>query len=168
MRQTLKSLFASRGALGERWVEALLGAEGMWDRLGIYPPFLFFGIGFVWSDDAHRLTVTVPLRWYFRNNSGVMFGAAMAVASDPFPALMLQRLVPGTLAWTRRHQIQYSRPAKGTVRFTVEISRDELSEIRGELERRGRVSREYEFWFHDDDGRRVAKVSSQAHLVRRT
>lgn len=139
--------------------------KAAWKRLSWYPPFLAFGIDLRWSDDAHRLDVTVPLRWYFRNNSGAMFGGAMLVASDPFPALMLQRLIPGCVAFTGRHEIRYLRPAQSAVSFFVELGRDEVAQLADELRRRRRAQKQYEYYLRDVSGRRVAKVTTNAVLI---
>ncbi len=150
------------------WASSLLrhGGEAMWDRLSWYPPFLFFGIDIRFSKEAHRIDVRIPLRWYFRNNSGVMFGAAMVVATDPFPALMLQRLIPKSMAWTRRHQIEYLRPATGTVSFSLELSEADVRDVERELSTKGRAQRNYCYSVVDENDRRVAKIDTVAYLAR--
>jgi len=44
MPNVLRRLLEARALFTQQWVHHLLQSNSMWDRLGVYPPFLFFGI----------------------------------------------------------------------------------------------------------------------------
>ncbi len=136
------------------------------DRLlQCYPPFLFLGIRIRISKGYRSISLRIPLRAYFRNNSGVMFGGAMTTASDPFPALLLQKIIPNTLAYTKSHQINYLRPAYTAVEMALEISEDDVNEIKKMLESNNKAEKVFSYTFKDMNGKRVAKVTSTAYLL---
>jgi len=132
--------------------------------LRFYPPFLFFGIKIKFSKDYKRVDIKVPLRGYFKNNTGVMFGGAMCVASDPFPALLFERLIPNTLAWTKNHKLEYLRPVKSFITLQFEVTDEDFDFISTELQTHGKVEKTFEYYFYDKSGHKVAKVTSTAYL----
>lgn len=135
--------------------------------LRFYPPFLFMGARVELSDDCRRLRLKLPLRWYGRNNNGALFGGFLCAASDPFPALLFERILPGVAAWTRSHRLDYLRPAQSAVVMRLEIDDATVAELRADLESEGRAERAFEYYFRDERGRRVARVTSTAYLQRR-
>lgn len=132
--------------------------------INLYPPLLFFGIKVSISADHREVAIEVPLRWYYRNNTGVMFGAVLSVASDPFPALLFQKLLPGTTAWTRAHHIEYLHPCRSSARATYRITDEDVAALAGPLESTGRAFREFEYGFVDRDGTLVARVTNTTYL----
>ncbi len=131
-----------------------------------YPPFLFFGIKVRFSNDYKEINIKIPSRWYFKNNTGIMFGGAMCVASDPFPALLFERLIPNTHAWTKSHSLEYLRPAKTFVTMSFKIEEQDLSFMNSNLDEYGKAEKTFEYFFIDKKGIKVAKVTSTAYLRR--
>src|SRR5690606_12718048 len=80
--------------------------------MGLYPAFLFFGIKVRFSEDFLEAHLRLPVRWYFKNGHGTVFGGAILAASDPFPAVMLSKKIPGSLTWTRAHSVEFIKPGK--------------------------------------------------------
>lgn|GEM_PF-3580317 len=153
---------------GERkgWVARWMDLRWIkFDRLlQCYPMFFFLGLRIRISSDYRHLKIRVPLRFYIRNNSGVMFGAAMATASDPFPALLLQKIFPGTVAFTRAHSVKYLRPAKSAVTMVVHLSEANIQSVETELQVMGKAERTYTYYFVNQQNKRVAEVTSTAYL----
>lgn len=136
-------------------------------RLKLYPPFLFIGVKLRLSPDCRRVEITVPVRWYGRNNNGALFGGFLAAASDPFPALLFEQLLPGVSAWNRAHALEYLRPVRAPVTARVTIGDDDLAELERGLAERGRAEREWAYSFVDHRGRPAARVSTTVYLRRR-
>lgn len=135
------------------------------DRLlQFYPMFLFLGLKIRITKDFREVYIRIPLRFYIKNNTGVMFGAAMCTASDPFPALLFQKILPGTIAFTRSHGLEYLRPAKTAVEMRARISDEDLEEIKNSMEEYGKAQKTFEYFFTDKHEKRVAKVTSTAYL----
>jgi hypothetical protein len=60
--------------------------------LSFYPPFFLLGAKVRISEDYRRIRLRLPIRWYIRNNNGVMFGGAISMLSDPFPAIVFEKI----------------------------------------------------------------------------
>ena len=136
--------------------------------LEFYPPFLFFGVKIKISEDFKQIRMRIPLRFYIKNNTGVMFGGVMCLTSDPFPALLLQKIVPNTIAYTLSHQLEYLRPAKSSVEMLINISDEVLLKIHQDVLEKGRAEAVFEYYFTNSKGKRVAKVTSKAFLKKKT
>lgn len=147
-------------------VERLMSTKLLsFDRLlQFYPMFLFLGLKIRITKDFREVYIRIPLRFYIKNNTGVMFGAAMCTASDPFPALLFQKIFTGTIAFTRSHKLEYMRPAKSAVEMAVKISDEDLQEVATMLDKFGKAEKTFEYFFTDKKGKRVAKVTSVAYL----
>jgi acyl-coenzyme A thioesterase PaaI-like protein len=150
-----------------RWLSKLKVIPGH-KLLELYPPFLFMGVKITHiSDDARKVVVRLPLRWYARNIHGTMFGGFMCAVSDPIPALMCSRQFPGTEVWTKAHYVRFRRPGKGALELRVEISDEDVVAIREELERLGEATRTFRYAFHDRRGKIVAHVRNTVFLRKR-
>ncbi len=136
------------------------------DRLlQIYPMFLFLGLKIRIPADFRTVDIEVPFRFYLKNNTGVMFGAAMSTASDPFPALLLQKIFgPSTAAFTARHTLDYLRPARSAVRMHLALQDDDIRDFARMLKDKGSARKTFRYYFTDDEAKRVARVTSTAYL----
>jgi acyl-coenzyme A thioesterase PaaI-like protein len=137
--------------------------------LEFYPPFWFMGaqVKSV-SADYRRLHLKLPTRWYARNMHGTLFGGFMAAISDPLPALLCARIFPGTEVWTKAIQIDFKRPAKGTLDIRVEIKQSDVDAIAHALESHNKVSHEFHFDFSDSKGMTIASVKNTVYLRKST
>jgi acyl-coenzyme A thioesterase PaaI-like protein len=128
--------------------------------LQVYPPFLFFGAKITSVD--HQVKIELPLRWYNKNFHGTMFGGLMCAVSDPFSALLTQRLlgVKKVDVWTKKNCVEFMRPATSTLTLTVVVSDEDLQAIQKSLDEDDRAVHSFTHFFTDRRGREVAKVEN--------
>jgi len=139
-----------------------------YDRLlGLYPLFFFIGARIRFSNDFRRISLYIPLRWYNKNNNGVMFGGIMCLISDPFPSLVFEKIIPGVSAWSKAHSINYLLPAHSAVQATIELNEEEIEDIKQQLLEKGKAEKIFQYYFVDTKGRKIALVSSTSYLRKR-
>lgn len=130
----------------------------------IYPVFLLLGIQVRIRPDYKHIEIRIPNRWYLKNNSNTTFGGVLLLASDPFPALVFEYHFPGTRAFTLSHSIRYLRPAVGKLSAVIALSGADLNELGAGLAAGRSVQREFEYYFKDVRGHKVAEVTSVAFV----
>jgi hypothetical protein len=129
-----------------------------------YPIFIFLGLKIKISSDYRNISIRLPNRWYIRNNTGILFGGAMCASSDPFPALLFERIIPGVKAWTVAHSIEYIRPAYTAVTMTIHINEDIIKSMAQQLEDEKYAKHTFEYYFTDEKNHRIAIVRSTAFI----
>lgn len=130
-----------------------------------FPPFKFMGFKIrSVSADYRRFEATLPLRWYGLNLHGTMFGGFMASATDPLPAILCGRIFPDHECWTRKHCIDFLKPGVTRLTIKIEITDEDLAEIRKQLKDRGRATHAFEFDLTDPSGTAIAHVTNTVHL----
>jgi hypothetical protein len=137
-----------------------------YDRLlEFYPLFFFIGLRIRISDDYRRINIRLPIRWYNRNNNGVLFGGLMCMISDPFPALVFEKIIPDTSAWSRAHSVIYLLPAKTSVEAFIELKEEDIDEMKQQIHEKGKAEKKFEYYFVDKNGNQVALVSSSTYIA---
>ena len=129
-----------------------------------YPMFIFLGLKINISADYRNISIRIPNRWYIRNNTGILFGGAMCATSDPFPALLFERIIPGAKAWTVAHSIEYIRPAYTSVTMNIHINEDIINNMIHQLEHEKYARHTFEYYFMDEKKHRIAIVRSTAFV----
>lgn len=109
-----------------RWTPGLLRRA-----LNIYGPFIGAGIRITHIDPEWReMRVSMKLRWYNRNIMGTHFGGSLYAMVDPQMMLMLMnRLGKGYVVWDQAAEIEYLKPARGTVQAQLSLTDQQLDEI---------------------------------------
>jgi len=109
-----------------------LSASSMRRILSFYGPNLGAGIRVDYiRSDWREVRVSMKLRWYNRNAHGVHFGGSLYSMIDPHFALMLMRnLGEDYLIWDKSAEIEYVSPGRGTVSATMQITEDQIKDIR--------------------------------------
>jgi acyl-coenzyme A thioesterase PaaI-like protein len=132
--------------------------------MGLYPAFLFFGVRVRFSKDFLQATLYLPVRWYFRNGHGTIFGGAILAASDPFPAIMFSKNLPWALTWTRGHEVEFLKPGKKRLRGIVNLTLEEIEEARQQLVLHGNFRKTYHYHFLNEENEIIALVHSTVHM----
>lgn len=132
--------------------------------ISLYPPFLFLGGAVKISDDYKTIRLKQKLRWYNRNNNGVLFGGTICMLSDPFPALVFEKIIEGCSAWTKNLSIEYLKPAKTSVVATILLEDNDIANIRKQLDKNGVAEKTFIYYFVDKRGKNVALVSNTIYL----
>ena len=137
-------------------------------RLEWYPPFWFMGVKIrsVAPDFTH-LHAHIPLRWYFKNMHGSMFGGFMCAVADPLPALLCSKIFKGVQVWTKGLRVDFLKPARTGLDFHITIPDPAIETMRADLDSRGRASQDFQFDIVDARRRVVASVTNTVFVRRK-
>ena len=131
-----------------------------------YPPFLGAGIRVAdYEKDFTRFVVQLRKRWYNRNLFGTHFGGSLYMMCDPFFVfIMTMNLGRGYIVWDKSANIQFLRPAKGTITGVFEVSPERIEEIRADVDERGKNTYHFEAELTDENGDVVVRVSKEVYV----
>lgn len=134
--------------------------------LEMYPPFFLMGVKFPYvAIDHTSLTAVLPLKWYSKNLNGTMFGGNMASLADPLPAVMCGKIFKNTTVWSKKIEIEFLRPGATDLEMKIFITPEQIATIGEELEQKGRANPQFEFFFMDKQGKKVARVLNTAAVI---
>ena len=100
--------------------------------LSLYPPL--WGTG-IWvqhvSEDFREVVVTMASRFYNRNAFGAHFGGSLAAMTDPFPTLMLMRVLGADYrVIDSETTLRFLEQAQGKVKARFYLDDETLAQIR--------------------------------------
>lgn len=137
-------------------------------KLSLYPPFFMMGARFAKvSDDYRSVSVHLPLRWYARNHYGTMFGGFMSALADPIPALLCQKLFPGTEVWTQKLSLHFIRPGRSDLELKINFTQEEIDSIQKDLTEHGRSRPKFVFYYYDNNGQKIAEIENIVSIKKR-
>lgn len=113
--------------------------------LSFYPPFFLLGAKVRISEDYLKIRLRLPIRWYIKNNNGVMFGGAISMLSDPFPAIVFEKIFNNISAWTKGMQVKYLMPAKTTIEANIVISDEDIEFLENQLKETGKAEKTFNY-----------------------
>jgi len=134
-----------------------------------YPPLLFQRI---WVKRFHKdfrgVDVKINHSLLNINYNKSIFGGSIFSATDPFYAILfdqiLQRKGYKTLAWLKSAEIQYIKPARNNLFFTIKIEESEIAEAENQLKTVGKYIASFYFDLHDKNGLLCAKVKNEVYI----
>ncbi|MBL7715308.1 MAG: DUF4442 domain-containing protein [Bdellovibrionales bacterium] len=133
-----------------------------------YPPFWFMGVRIESiTRDYRTLVASLPLRWYSKNLHGTMFGGHLCAAADPFPALMCGRIIGDLDVWSKVCSVEFKKPARSRVFMKIEITDEDIKEIRKQIETYQKATHTFRFDYRDRKGTLIAEVSNTVYLKKR-
>ncbi len=88
----------------------------------------------------------------------------MAALADPIPALACARIFPGCAVWTRSMQIDFRHEGRTDLELRFTFAPAHETEIRIELEARGRATPTFEYGFYDARDRLCAQVRNKVAI----
>ena len=114
-------------------------------RFNWFPAFRGTGARVTYvASDWREVRVRLPLDWRTRNLVGTIFGGSLYSAVDPFYMIMLMKaLGPDYVVWDKAATIRFLRPGRETLYATFHVSEDQLTELRDEVDRLGKVEPEF-------------------------
>ena len=135
-------------------------------KVNIYPPYLGMGIRVQsFNDDFTRFEVQLKPRWYTRNLFGTHFGGSLYAMADPFFVFIVtMNFGKNYVVWDKSAAIDFLKPAKGTITGVFEISRDQLREMRAEVDSLGKNTYHFEADLVNESGEAVARVSKEVYI----
>lgn len=134
-----------------------------------YPPLFFQRI---WVKNFHKgflgVDVKVHRSLLNRNYNGSIFGGTIFSATDPFYAILfdqiLQRRGYQVLVWLKSAQIQFKKPARKNLYFSIAITADQIEETENNLKTLGKHIVTFEFDLIDQDGLLCATVKNEVYV----
>lgn len=136
--------------------------------INYWPPFFGSGIRVV-SLDLRKgvVDVEMKLRWWNRNYVGTHYGGSLYSMCDPFYMLILiEQLGPRFIVWDKSAVIRFRRPGRGRVRARLEISPEQIEEIRTAATRDGKAESVFTVQITDDEDQVIADVEKRVHVKR--
>jgi hypothetical protein len=134
--------------------------------LNIYGPYLGAGIKVDHiSEDWKKLKVSMKLRWYNKNYMSVHFGGSLYAMVDPHLMLMLIQLLGKSYqVWDQSAQIEFKRPGKGRVHSTLEITDNDLDDIKKNTASGEKYHHQFPVTIIDSDNQLVARVNKVLYI----
>ena len=137
--------------------------------MNLWPPFLFSGIRVTRiSADFRQISVELRQRWYNRNYVGTHFGGSLFAMTDPFRMIpLLRALGSDYIVWDQAGEIEFVKPARGTVSADFQLDDAAINEIRTATADGQKYLRWFNTEVRDSAGDIVAKVRKQVYVRRK-
>ena len=137
--------------------------------LCLYPPLLFqrirvrkFHAGFRGVD------VKISKSIFNKNYNGSIFGGTIFSATDPFYALLFDQLLQRrgfkVRVWLKSASIQYLKPGRSSLFFTIRISDEMLTEAIAVLNEDGKFVKAYPMEIKNAEGELCATVMNEVYI----
>jgi acyl-coenzyme A thioesterase PaaI-like protein len=94
--------------------------------------------------DWGEVRIRLPLSWLTRNYVGTIFGGSMYGAVDPiYMVMLIKGLGPDYVVWDKAAMIRFRRPGRESLYATFLLPPELLATLRAEVDRAGKVEREF-------------------------
>ncbi|MGK6352932.1 PaaI family thioesterase [Parapedobacter sp. DT-150] len=135
----------------------------------LYPPFFFQRI---WVRRFHKgfmgAEVKIHRSILNRNYNGSIFGGTIFAAADPIYALLFDQIFQRkgfeTVVWLKSASVQYLKPGRAALFFTVAIADAEIKEAETSLTDRGRFVKTYAIAITDRHGETCAIMQNEVYI----
>ena len=137
--------------------------------LNFYPPLLFQRI---WVRRFHPgflgVDVKISNSLLNRNYNGSIFGGSIFSATDPFYAVIFDQLMQRrgfkVRVWLKSASIQYLKPGKSTLYFTLKISEEMINDAEECLRKNTKFIKSYPINLYNKNGELCAFVMNEVYL----
>jgi hypothetical protein len=137
--------------------------------LRLYPPMLFQRI---WIKRFHKgfsgVDVKIGKSIINTNFNGSIFGGTIYGATDPFYAVLFDQLLQRrgfkVRVWLKSASIQYLKPGRSHLYFTIVITDEMLEEASAALHTIGKFVKAYPMEIKDVDGVICATVMNEVYI----
>lgn len=135
----------------------------------LYPPLLFqriwvkrFHTGFRGAD------VKINKSLFNKNYNGSIFGGTIYAATDPFFAILFDQLLQRqgfkVRVWLKSASIQYLKPGRTDLFFTVRVTDEMLEDAIRALNTNGKFIRAFPMEIKDKEGQVCATVLNEVYV----
>jgi acyl-coenzyme A thioesterase PaaI-like protein len=94
--------------------------------------------------DWSEVRVRLPLNWRTRNYVGTIFGGSLYGAVDPIYMIMLIKTLGNDyVVWDKAATIRFLRPGRETLYARFRITAEQLTQLRIDVDRLGKVEPEF-------------------------
>lgn len=134
--------------------------------LNFYPPYFFSGIKVIdHNDDFTFFKVRLKLTWYNRNLVGTAFGGSLYAMCDPFfMFILIINLGDDYIVWDKTATIEFVKPGKGTVFAEFNIKKEQITDIKYEVDQIGKKTFNFPCEVRDKDGIIIASVTKEVYV----
>jgi len=137
--------------------------------LCFYPPLLFQRI---WVRRFHSgfrgVDVKINKSLFNKNYNGSIFGGTIYSATDPFYALLFDQLLQRegfkVRVWLKSASIQYLKPGRSTLYFTIIVTDEMLNDAITALNTTGKFVRAYPMEILNKQGEICATVMNEVYV----
>lgn len=138
----------------------------------LYPPMLFQRI---WVKKIHKgfrgIDVKINRSMFTSNLGNSIFGGTIFSATDPFYALLLGQIMESkgysVIVWLKSAHIDYLKPARSDVHFTLRLSEELIAEAEAALVNEGKFVKKLPVELYDKNGERCALAQNEVYLRNR-
>ncbi|WP_129714124.1 DUF4442 domain-containing protein [Pedobacter sp. SYP-B3415] len=134
-----------------------------------YPPLFFqriWVIGF--AADYRSVTVKIAKSIFNKNYNGSIFGGTIYAATDPFFAILFDQLLQRrgfkVRVWLKSASIQYLKPGRSALYFTIRITDDMLAEADATLRSNGKFVKAFPMEITNRAGELCATVMNEVYI----
>lgn len=137
--------------------------------LNLYPPLLFQRIVVKKiHKDFKGVDVKIVNSIVNRNYNGSIFGGTIYAATDPFYAILFDRILQekgfNVRVWLKSASINYLKPGTTNLYFTIQITEQMIAEAERELIENGKFVKAYPMELYDETGLLCATVMNEVYL----
>jgi len=135
----------------------------------LYPP-LFFQRIWVQKFEGDFTSCSVKLSKSFlnKNYNGSIFGGTIYAATDPFYALLFDQLMQRrgfkVRVWLKSASIQYLKPGRGNLYFTIRVTAVMIAEAEEALKTVGKFVKAYPMEITNKEGELCATVMNEVYI----
>ncbi len=135
----------------------------------LYPPFFFQRIWVLrFHKDFMGVEVKINRSVFNRNYNASIFGGTIFAAADPFYALMFDQIFQRkgfkTVVWLKSASIQYIKPARSALYFSIAIDRQEIQVVEEALASHGKFVKTYPIAIRDKHGDTCAIMHNEVYI----
>lgn len=134
-----------------------------------YPPLFFQRIWVIRFDKGFRgVKVKVNKSLINNNYNNSIFGGTIFAAADPFYPLLFHQLITHkgykVLVWTKAVEIQFVKPARKDLFFSIEISDAQIEEVENTLNAGEKYIKVHPITMYDRDGELCVEVQCEVYI----
>ena len=137
--------------------------------LSYWPPYLASGISIKEVDpQIRRITVQMKLRFFNTNYVGSHYGGSLYSMCDPFYMfILIHHLGKDHIVWDQAAEVEFLRPARGTIMATFEISEEEINNIKNQAMQKFNIRPVFFAEVKDASGEVVVRVKKTLYVRRK-
>lgn len=134
-----------------------------------YPPLFFQRIWVKQFDKEFKsCTVKIAKSIFNKNYNGSIFGGTIYTATDPFYAILFDQLMQRrgfkVRVWLKSASIQYLKPGRSHLYFTINITDEMILDAENALKMGGKFIKAYPMEIKNADGEICATVINEVYM----
>lgn len=135
----------------------------------LYPPLFFQRIWVKkFDNDFRSCTVKIGKSLLNKNYNGSIFGGTIYAATDPFYALLFDQLMQRrgfkVRVWLKSASIQYLKPGRSNLFFTINVTDEMILEAETALKTVGKFVKAYPMEITNEMGELCATVMNEVYI----